>query len=155
MSVLWLSMMVVGCGPKLQPAGGKVLVDGVPVKSGGTIMFCPTQPGRPAVGTIGEDGGFTLSFEEEGDGLPIGEYKVVIVADIWKESKASERQRAAEEAAMKKTGATEQASFASSGELIHVVPPIYNDLKTTPLTQKVENSSQPQQFVYDLPAKKK
>ena len=75
-----LLVATVGCGTKLHKAGGKILVDGKPV-SEGTFMFYPVNKGRPATARIMDDGSFTLSFETPGDGLPAGEYKVVIVAD--------------------------------------------------------------------------
>lgn len=143
---------IVGCGTRLQPAGGKVLVDGNPVKEG-TIMFYPTSKGRPATARIMEDGSFTLSFERPGDGLPVGEYRVVIVADIWKEGKKSAAQ-AYDEANMKRQGIVDTSTL-TGGILIHVVPPEYNDITTTPLTQTVTRSSEPQHFVFDIPSKKK
>lgn len=143
---------VCGCGTKLQPAGGKVLVDGVPVKEG-TVMFVPTTPGRPATARIMEDGSFTLSFEKPGDGLPVGEYKVVIVADIWKEGKKTKQQEL-DEANLKKQGIMDTSTL-TGGVLIHVVPPEYNDIKTTPLTQNVASSNSPQQFVFDISTKAK
>ena len=145
---------LVGCGPNLQPAGGKVLVDGVPVKDG-TVMFYPAKGGRAATATIVEDGSFTLSFERPGDGLPVGDYKVVITADVWKQSKTKSPQQLAEEAQMKKQGIEDPDSVMAGGILTHIVPPEYNDIKTTPLTQTVASSSEPQNFVFDIPVKKK
>ena len=145
-------VVLVGCGPQLQVAGGKVLVDGTPVNEG-TIMFYPVNKGRPATGRITEGGVFTLSFEKPGDGLPVGEYKVVIVADIWKEGKKTKQQEY-DEANMKKQG-IEDSSTLTGGTLTHIVPPEYNDIKTTPLTQTVASASSPQQFVIDIPSKTK
>jgi hypothetical protein len=141
-----------GCGSRLQLAGGKVLVDGNPVKEG-TVMFYPVNKGRPATARIMEDGSFTLSFERPGDGLPPGEYRVVIVADIWKEGQKTAAQ-AYDEANLKRQGIQETSTNAG-GILIHVVPPEYNDIATTPLTQTVAKSSEPQHFVYDISSKKK
>lgn len=101
------------------------------------------------------DGSFSMSFERPEDGLPPGEYKVVIVADTWKESKGKSKAQEIEEEQMKKSGAIEQISLANLGELTHVVPPIYNDLKTTPLTQTVKKSSVTESYVFDIPSKKK
>lgn len=144
--------VLAGCGSRLQPAGGKILVDGNPVKEG-TVMFYPVNKGRPATARIMEDGSFTLSFERPGDGLPPGEYRVVIVADIWKEGQKSAAQ-AYDEANLKRQG-IQDTSTNAGGVLIHVVPPEYNDIITTPLTQKVESSREPQHFVFDISSKKK
>jgi len=141
-----------GCGSKLQKAGGKVLVDGVPVKEG-TIMFYPTNKGRPATASIAGDGSFTLSFGQPDDGLPPGEYKVVIVADIWKESKVKTKAQLDDEAMMKKNGVVGETSLLARGELIHVVPPEYNTIESTPLTQTVVSSSDPPHYVFDIPSK--
>jgi hypothetical protein len=147
------AVALAGCGSKLQPAGGKVLVDGVPVTEG-TIMFYPVATGRPATARILADGSFTLSFEKPGDGLPPGEYKVAIVADIWKESKVKSKLQLYEEAMMKKNNVEGDVSSHATGELIHVVPPEYNHITSTPLTQTVVRSGEPQQFVFDIPSKR-
>jgi len=144
--------VLAGCGTKLQPAGGKILVDGNPVKEG-TVMFCPVNKGRPATARIMEDGSFTLSFAQPGDGLPPGDYRVVIVADIWKEGRKTAAQEY-DEANLKRQG-IQDTSTNAGGILIHVVPPEYNDVATTPLTQTVASSREPQHFVYDIPSKRK
>jgi hypothetical protein len=141
-----------GCGARLQPAGGKVLVNGVPVREG-TVMFYPVNGGRPATARIMEDGSFTLAYQRPGDGLPPGEYKVAIVADVWKEGRKT-REQIYDEANMKRQGIAD-ASTLSGGTLIHVVPPEYNDIGTTPLTQTVASSGSAQEFVFDIPYKGK
>src|SRR5687768_7577436 len=98
-----------GCGGRLQPAGGKVLVDGVPVNEG-----------RPATARIMEDGSFTLSFEQPGDGLPVGEYKVVIVADHFEPGKKTKQQEY-DEANLKKQGILDTSTL-TGGTLVHIVP---------------------------------
>src|SRR5262245_59539572 len=90
------------CGPKLQPAGGKVLVNGGPVTEG-TVMFYPVAKGRPATARIMGDGSFTLSYEKPGDGLPPGEYKVVIVADVFQPG-VKTKQQEYDEANLKRQG---------------------------------------------------
>ena len=117
-----------GCASKLQPAGGKVLVDGKPVKEG-TIMFCPVNGGRPATARVVEDGSFVLSYARPGDGLPAGDYRVVIVADVWVEGKKTKAQEY-DEANMKRQGIIDTSTL-TGGTLIHVVPPEFNDMSTT------------------------
>ena len=141
-----------GCGAKLHKAGGKILVDGKPV-SEGTVMFYPVNKGRPATARIMQDGSFTLSFETPGDGLPAGEYKVVIVADVWKEGKKTKQQEY-DEANMKRQG-IEDTSTLTGGTLTHIVPPEYNDISSTPLTKTVADSSSSQDFVIDIVTKPK
>lgn len=146
-------MLFTGCGKTIQPAGGKVLVDGVPVKDG-AVTFYPVEPGRAASASIMEDGSFTLSFETPNDGLPPGEYKVTIIADVWKET-VSPKQKEAMEAMLKKQGAIDDPALLSAGTLTHIVPPVYNDIATTPLRQTVTKSSTPLEFIFDIPSKKK
>ncbi len=148
----FLLLVSTGCGTRLQSAGGKVLVNGVPVTEG-TVMFYPIAKGRPATARIMEDGSFILSFEKPGDGLPPGDYKVVIVADVFRPGVKS-RQQEFDEANMRRQGITDTSSL-TGGTLVHVVPPEYNDISTTPLTQTVTRSSGTQEFVYDIEVKKK
>lgn len=147
------AVLISGCsGRSMQPAGGKVLVDGVPVKDG-AVTFYPVLPGRAASASIMEDGTFVLSSDNPNDGLPEGEYKVTIVADSWN-ANVSEKEQKALEAMQKKQGAIEDSSMMSGGgRLTHIVPAVYNDIATTPLTQKVIKSSTPQEFIFDIPSK--
>jgi hypothetical protein len=142
-----LSLMVTmcfaaGCGQPMQKAGGKVMVDGVPVKDG-AVTFYPSAGGRTASASILPDGTFSLSYEKLNDGLPPGEYKVTIVADIWKETPEAKRQAEAMRAAAAKQGAIEDSSITTGGMLIHVVPPEYNTIETTPLREEVSLSRKP------------
>ncbi len=150
---LVLLLLFPGCGRTIQPAGGKVLVDGVPVKDG-VVTFYPVEPGRPASASVMADGTFTLSFENINDGLPPGDYKVTIVADVWKET-ISPQQKQAMEAMLKKQGAIDSPDLMSAGELTHIVPPVYNTIETTPLRETVAKSSKPLEFIFDIPSKKK
>jgi hypothetical protein len=82
---IWLYLILVatvGCGgPRQYPVNGKVVyADGSPMK-GGAVMFETEGPnGRVmAQGSIDrDDGTFTLGVKEEGDGAPIGLYRVAI-----------------------------------------------------------------------------
>jgi hypothetical protein len=73
-----------GCGGgdpyavKTVPAAGSVTYKGKPL-SNGTIMFQPVkEEGRPASGVI-QDGKFTLTTYNEGDGAVAGKHKVAVV----------------------------------------------------------------------------
>lgn len=70
-----------GCGPKhsaTASVGGRVTYQGKPVVTG-QIMFLP-EHGRPAVGSIGPDGSYTLTTFEPGDGALLGRCRVTIDA---------------------------------------------------------------------------
>ena len=70
-----------GCGdgrPARVPVSGQVLVDGRPLTTG-SIRVVPSGA-RAAQGTIGEDGRFTLTTYEEGDGCVQGTHRVEVTA---------------------------------------------------------------------------
>jgi hypothetical protein len=69
-----------GCrrGPAIVPVSGVVEVDGKPLSSG-SVMVIPVD-GRPASGTIGRDGRFTLTTFRPGDGVLTGTHQVVVSA---------------------------------------------------------------------------
>ena len=148
-----VALLFSGCSKNIQPAGGKVLVDGVPVKDG-AVTFYPVIPGRPASASVMEDGTFVLSFDRPNDGLPPGEYKVTIVADVWKET-VSPKQKESLQKMLDKQGAIDDVGLLSAGQLTHIVPPEYNDVATTPLKETVKTSNKPLEFVFDIPSKKK
>jgi hypothetical protein len=141
-----------GCGEKLYPTTGKIMVDGKPVNEG-TITFHPAAGGRPATARIMKDGLFTLDYNKPGDGLPAGEYKVAIIADLWIAGKRSAQQEA-ELAMLKKQGIDDPDSVGPAGYLVHVVPEIYNHVSTTPLKQTIEAKSG-QTLTFDLTTKQK
>jgi hypothetical protein len=75
-----------GCGEAklpLYPVTGTVLVDGKPA-AGARVIFCPIetsstelQKERP-LGTTGPDGKFQLTTFLKDDGVPAGEFKVLV-----------------------------------------------------------------------------
>ena len=80
-------LCLVGCqktteqvGPKLFPAEGKILIDGkAPV--GATIRFCSPQTstrGRMPIAVVREDGTYAVSFSGKEDGIPAGDYDVIV-----------------------------------------------------------------------------
>jgi len=70
-----------GCGkgrPATMQVSGRVTYQGQPVPEG-SIMFHP-EKGRPALGSIGPDGSYTLTTFDQGDGAAPGKYRVTIDA---------------------------------------------------------------------------
>jgi hypothetical protein len=78
---------LVGCGDgklALYPVTGSVLVDGKPA-AGAMVIFCPVegksspelQRERP-FGNTGPDGKFALTTFKKDDGVPLGEYKILV-----------------------------------------------------------------------------
>lgn len=79
---LMATVLLIGCGPSLYPAGGTVTYeDGIPVPGDGTVVFEGTVGGRleMARGAIGPDGRFQLSTLKPGDGAYAGTYHVKLV----------------------------------------------------------------------------
>jgi hypothetical protein len=81
------TLIVAGCGggrPAVVPAGGKVMYNKTTPPVGALVVFHPAsldiekQIGGKPVGKVKEDGTFTLTTYEEGDGAPEGEYGVTI-----------------------------------------------------------------------------
>jgi hypothetical protein len=99
-----------GTGQGLYPVYGKVTFKGEPA-AGAYVVFLrdgPPAPGAPgAVGeeppsaTVEEDGSFTVSCGDRGNGAPPGEYKVII---DWRTGLAADAVKAQEEAEKKKMG---------------------------------------------------
>ena len=75
-----------GCGDgklPLYPVTGSVLVDGKPA-GGAMVILCPIEASSPELqkerpfGTTGPDGKFKLTTFLKDDGVPLGEYKVLV-----------------------------------------------------------------------------
>lgn len=77
---------ITGCGSDnfpTAPASGTVICQGKPV-SGGMVYFSPigtggksAVTGKPASGSVGDDGKFVLTTYQDGDGAVIGQHHVI------------------------------------------------------------------------------
>lgn len=88
----FMGLLLTGCGdgrPARVKVSGFVTIDGEPLKYGG-VNFRPAGGGRAAGGRLDENGQFTVTMYEKGDGLPPGNYIVAIKATQWV-SESSER----------------------------------------------------------------
>lgn len=70
----------IGCGGKGGKVTGKVTYQGKDV-TGGSLTFSPAggaskDPGKPATGTVGPDGSFTMGTDSPGDGAVAGRHRV-------------------------------------------------------------------------------
>jgi hypothetical protein len=74
-----LLLALAGCGKPSRsvPAGGRVLLDGQPI-AGAAVLFSPVAGGVPGRATTAEDGSFTLSTFDVGDGAMVGLHRVGI-----------------------------------------------------------------------------
>jgi len=78
--------VLAGCGDGKLPlytVTGTILVDGQPA-DGAMIILCPLETASPELqrerpfGTTGPDGKFELTTFLQNDGVPVGEYKVLV-----------------------------------------------------------------------------
>lgn len=81
-TMLVLSNGCGGSGPEMARVKGQVLLNGEPVP-GGKVMLNPVAvgstteaKGRPAMGSVDSNGGFTLTTYESGDGAVVGMHQV-------------------------------------------------------------------------------
>jgi hypothetical protein len=76
--------ILAGCGPRYYPVDGKVLwSDESPAKEleGSQVVFESPEMKISARGTIGPDGGFTMTMVNPDDGVPPGMYQVAIIEE--------------------------------------------------------------------------
>ncbi|MCR9233071.1 MAG: hypothetical protein NXI29_18840 [bacterium] len=83
LGLLLILSVSTGCGANAdrKPTGqveGKVVCQNQDLKTG-TVMFFPVDGGKHAVGMIGQDGNYSLSTYETGDGAILGKHKVVVL----------------------------------------------------------------------------
>jgi len=82
------SCLFVGCGESRPPnypvSGQVVLKDGTTLKEGGRVVFMKvgSQPAVRANGYFGPDGKFELTTYPTGDGVPAGDYEVMVVPSV-------------------------------------------------------------------------
>ncbi len=133
--VLFGSLLVFsGCGKEeerleVHPAKGVVHFKGQPMKGGGSINFFPmSKGGRDASGTINEDGTFTLTSYQggEGAGAAAGQYRVVINQVTMKEGAGSTN---GEEG-----GGESEETVAKADQ----IPLIYADPLRSPAVQEIK-----------------
>lgn len=79
--VILLCCTFSGCSdgrPKRVAVSGKVLLDGKPLTKG-VVQFVPNDS-RQSAGKLDENGNFTLSCYEQGDGVVLGAHRVVVIS---------------------------------------------------------------------------
>lgn len=79
-ALLAACLLPLGCGPRRPatfPVRGVVTVGGKPI-AGATVLFQPVEGGVPGRGVTTDDGGFTLTTFESGDGAIGGRHRVAI-----------------------------------------------------------------------------
>lgn len=76
-------------GPELHPVSGKLTKGGEPLANV-QVTLSPTEEGNPiSTGKTGQDGSFTLSTPQGGEGAAAGTYKVVLARELGEEAYGS------------------------------------------------------------------
>lgn len=127
--------LAAGCGgdsgrDQRVPISGKVTYAGEPVTEG-RIMFYPEDGRRMAMGAIDAAGHYELTTYDRGDGAFLGTHKVVI--DAVRENSAGPASPAEELQA-------EDPGF------VRLVPSVYADRKSTPLTAEISEADDAMDF---------
>lgn len=145
-----------GGGAKLNTVKvtGTVTLDGTPLP-GATVTFSPKSDGaRAAFGTTDENGRFTLTTLNPGDGALPGSYAVAVSKPVAAASAAPTQDPRAmggsispEEAARIKAQA--QGGAAATAAAANVVPAKYNSADTSGLTAEVKASGD-NTFTFEL-----
>jgi len=113
-----------GCGdgddlPSRYPVSGKVTYKGEPIKNG-TIMFVPDESkgatGPQAIGTIKNDGTYSLSSQDANDGAVVGWHKVGILGLELEPLSSKEAAATIEEDPMKYLQAKTQAGLKAASQ---------------------------------------
>lgn len=76
-------LLVVGCqrSGKVTVTGRVVRADGTPLQ-GATVIARSDENGKWAKGTTDTDGRYELGAAKAGDGIPPGDYRVIIMEDL-------------------------------------------------------------------------
>jgi len=135
--------LAAGCGDgkkKLAKVSGVVKLDGKAL-DGANVVFHPNDGGRPATGTTGTDGHFTLTTYSSGDGAQVGEHKVVITKpDQPSVAPPAPNDPKAMLDAMKEHENRRKAEAGKAKPSI--VPASYGDLQKTPLKAVVPSEGE-------------
>lgn len=145
-----------GGGAKLNTVKvtGTVTLDGTPLP-GATVTFSPKSEGaRAAFGTTDENGRFTLTTLNPGDGALPGSYAVAVSKPVAAAASAPSQDPRAmggsispEDAARIKAQA--QGGTAAAAAAANIVPAKYNSADTSGLTAEVKTGSD-NTFTFEL-----
>ena len=118
---------LVGCGERgYRPVTGIVTVGGAPVENG-VVTFYP-QNGRPARGTIGAGGRYSINTSDSIPGVQPGDYAVAIAAFETETSGADPKSLEEELAGV---------PFAAETSVRHLIDPKYGSPATSELSVTV------------------
>ena len=135
---LLITVVIVGCGrsgPELAKVHGSVTFEGVAIKEG-SVQFWP-EHGRPARGSIAEDGSYQLTTFEPNDGAYVGQHRVTIKATTLSAPDPEIDSTQAEIEHFRQKG----AKRIRASRVVWVVPRKFAELDSSPLSATVETGS--------------
>ena len=125
-----LAALTAGCGyrrPALTKSRALVTLDGEPV-AGAAVMLMPTTGGRPVSGVTDDSGWALFSTFGSRDGIPAGEYKVVVSKLVLKEYAA-------------KRAAADSMALFSDSDYDNLLPTRYASHTSTDLAVTVDRGT--------------
>ena len=151
--VLLLGSMFSGCSGGAQ--GGKrvpvyqvkgiVKLNGGPI-AGATVAFGPKEGQPTAMGRTNDNGEYTLTTYDSGDGAAKGLYTITVMKLVGSSTGSSEPEHGVNVAPSSSHDAVKSKSGSDDGNLI---PAKYSDTNSTPLSFKVEEKDN----VFDIEIK--
>jgi hypothetical protein len=140
-----LALLATGCGDdsgldRRYAVSGKVTYKGAPVKTG-AISFVPSGDGRGAAGRI-EDGYYTLTTLDPGDGAIPGKYKVTVDDRQLDEAKLkAQAEELGRQKGMKLSMIPQEYQAAALKQAKGVVPGKYQIPSTSDVEVEVKSQS--------------
>ena len=135
---LLIPVVLIGCrpaGPEMGKVRGTVTLGGAAITEG-TVQFWPTH-GRPARGSIANDGSYELTTSKPNDGAYVGEHRVTIKATKLSQPDPEIDSTQAEIEHFRDKG----TKRIRASRVVWVIPRKYAELDTSPLSATVESGT--------------
>ena len=125
-TIVTAGLLSVGCSNSdgLVPVDGVVLLDGKPIPKAAVMFHHPA--GQTAYAVTGNDGSFQLTTRNPGDGVKPGECKITVSLSIQRGGVQPNT-----------AGLEDYSKPITPATVNHIIPPSFNDPRTSPLTLTV------------------
>ena len=141
-------MIVVGCGePRVTPVDAVFYLDGQPLADAAvTFVRSTDEKGRAAFGATDAQGRVSLTTYSPNDGAPPGNYRVVVIKPP-RDEMTFEEVEVTDAASMVKSAAPAPTMRSRGPRRVWtLIPEVYGDPGTTPLTCTVVPGGEQQRF---------
>ena len=143
-------VLCTGCGGDLVQLNGRVILDGKPLEKA-TVTFTHVhdteEGGRLASGFTDEAGYFRLTTFERDDGIIPGQYKVTVLKVTTNDPTDLDSEQP--DSVLHKIHAATSPLSAYFANVKNVLPEVYGDYKTTPLSCDVDSKLRNVEFELD------